>query len=58
MSNNDPANGYRRIVHEFAQFLLHEKKWWLTPIIVLLLLAGLVIASSSSALGPFIYTLI
>ena len=58
MSKNDLTTGYRRIAQEFAQFLLHEKKWWLTPIIVLLLLAGLVIASSGSALGPFIYALI
>ena len=39
---------------EFAQFLLHNKKWWLAPIIIVILLAGLLVVLAGSV-GPFIY---
>jgi hypothetical protein len=45
------------IVHEFADFLLHNKKWWLTPIVLVLLLVGLLIILGGTGAGPFIYTL-
>lgn len=46
------------IAREFAEFLMHNKKWWLAPIIIVLLLLGaLIIFAEGSALAPFIYTL-
>lgn len=48
----------RRVLSEFWQFLLQEKKYWLVPIVAVLLLFGLLIVfSQSSAVAPFIYTL-
>ncbi len=44
------------IVREFADFLVHNKKWWLTPIVLVLLLLGLLVFLSGSGLAPFIYT--
>lgn len=43
---------------EFADFLLHNKKWWLIPILVVLVLMGLLIllAGPGSPL-PWLYTL-
>ncbi len=51
------SQSQRGIVGEFADFLLHNKKWWLTPIILVLLLAGLLIMLGSTGAAPFIYTL-
>ena len=42
---------------EFADFLLHNKKWWITPIIVVLLLVGVLVMWGGTAAGPFIYAL-
>ena len=36
------------IVHEFWDFLRHNKKWWLIPIIVLLVLLGALIVVGGS----------
>ncbi len=50
--------GKGRVLGEFWQFLLQEKKYWLVPIIVVFVLFGLLIVfSQSSAVAPFIYTL-
>ena len=52
------ASGRQRgLLREFADFLMHNKKWWLTPIIVVLLLVAVLIVLSGSAAAPFIYTL-
>jgi len=40
---------------EFADFLIHNKKWWLTPIVLVLLFLSLLIVLTNSAIGPFIY---
>lgn len=46
-----------RIISEFIEFLMHNKKWWLLPIaIVLVLLGALIILTQGSAIAPFIYT--
>jgi hypothetical protein len=45
------------LLREFADFLLHNKKWWLTPIVVVLLLLGVLVALGGSSAAPFIYTL-
>lgn len=51
------AEGRKRgILYEFAQFILHNKKWWLTPIILMLLVLGALIVLGGSAAAPFIYT--
>lgn len=42
---------------EFADFLVHNKKWWLTPILLVLLALSLLIMLTNSAIGPFIYVL-
>ncbi|MES1255881.1 MAG: DUF5989 family protein [Acidobacteriota bacterium] len=50
--------GKGRVLSEFWQFLLQEKKYWLVPIIIVFVLFGLLIVfSQSSAVAPFIYTL-
>jgi len=50
--------GKGRVLVEFWQFLLQEKKYWLVPIIIVFVLFGLLIVfSQSSAVAPFIYTL-
>ena len=47
-----------RVLTEFWQFLLQEKKYWLVPIIIVFVLFGiLIVFSQSSAVAPFIYTL-
>ena len=43
------------LVAEFADFLIHNKKWWLTPIILVLLLAAYFAIVGGSAAAPFIY---
>jgi hypothetical protein len=48
---------HRGIVGEFADFLLHNKKWWLTPIVLVLLLVGLLVVLGGTGAAPFIYTL-
>ena len=44
------------LLAEFADFLLHNKKWWLTPIILVLLAMGVLVVLSGTAAAPFIYT--
>ncbi len=47
-----------RVLTEFWQFLLQEKKYWLAPIVIVLVLMGLLLVfAQSSAVAPFIYTL-
>jgi hypothetical protein len=47
-----------RVLTEFWQFLMNEKKFWLVPIIVVFVLFGaLIVFSQSTAVAPFIYTL-
>ncbi len=47
-----------RIISEFIEFLMSNKKWWLLPIaIALLVLGALLILTQGSAIAPFIYTL-
>jgi len=47
-----------RVLTEFWQFLMAEKKFWLLPIVVVFVLFGLLIVfSQTSAIAPFIYTL-
>ena len=43
------------LVAEFADFLIHNKKWWLTPIILVLLLLGLLAFINTTPYAPFIY---
>ncbi len=45
------------LIHEFWDFLQHNKKWWLTPIILVLLLFGALLILGGTAAAPFIYTL-
>jgi hypothetical protein len=45
------------LLREFADFLLHNKKWWLTPIVLVLLLVSLLVVLGGTAAAPFIYTL-
>ncbi len=45
------------LLHEFGDFLLHNKKWWLTPIILTLLVVGILVVLGGTAAAPFIYTL-
>lgn len=40
---------------EFAEFLVHNKKWWLVPLLLVLALLTLVVFLSGSPLAPFIY---
>ncbi len=40
---------------EFAEFLLHNKKWWLIPLLLVLALLTLFAFLGSSPLAPFIY---
>ncbi len=42
---------------EFADFLLHNKKWWITPIVVVLLLVAALVMLGGTAAAPFIYQL-
>ncbi len=47
-----------RVLQEFWQFLMNEKKFWLVPIIIVFVLFGaLIVFSQSTAVAPFIYTL-
>jgi len=47
-----------RVLSEFWNFLMQEKKYWLVPIVIVFVLFGLLIVlSQSSAVAPFIYTL-
>jgi hypothetical protein len=45
------------IVHEFFDFLKHNKAYWMAPIIIVLLLLAVLIMFGGSAAAPFIYTL-
>ena len=49
--------GHVGLLREFADFLLHNKKWWPTPIVLVLLLVGLLVVLGGTAAAPFIYTL-
>ena len=50
--------GKTRVLSEFWQFLMQEKKYWLVPVVVVFVLFGLLIVfSQSSAVAPFIYSL-
>ena len=40
---------------EFADFLLHNKKWWITPIVVVLLMVAALVMIGGTAAAPFIY---
>src|SRR5262249_39555955 len=55
-----PAGGRMskgRVLSEFWQFLMSEKKYWLVPIVIVFVLFGLLIAlSHASAVAPFIST--
>lgn len=47
-----------KIINEFMEFLMKNKKWWLLPIVlVLLLLGALIVLTQGSVIAPFIYTL-
>lgn len=47
-----------RVLKEFWQFLMAEKKYWLLPIVIVFVLFGMLIMfSQTSAVAPFIYTL-
>jgi len=47
-----------RVLSEFWQFLMQEKKYWLVPIVLVFVLFGLLLVfAQSSAVAPFIYTL-
>ena len=47
-----------RVLKEFWQFLVAEKKYWLLPIVTVFVLFGLLLVfTQSSAVAPFIYTL-
>jgi hypothetical protein len=45
------------IIREFADFLMHNKKWWLLPILIVLGLLGVLIFIGGSGGGIFVYTL-
>lgn len=50
--------GKSRVLSEFWQLLMQEKKYWMVPVVIIFLLFGLLIVfSQSSAVAPFIYTL-
>ena len=50
--------GKGRVLAEFWQFLLQEKKYWLVPImLVMVLFGGLVVLTKGSVIAPMIYTL-
>jgi len=51
------AQARRGLLREYADFLMHNKKWWLIPIVVALLLVGLLVIFGGGAAAPFIYTL-
>ena len=42
---------------EFAEFLVHNKKWWITPIIIVLGLVGVLVMLGGTTVAPFIYAL-
>ena len=50
-------NSRQGILHEFAYFLRHNRKWWLTPIILVLILVSALVILGGTAAAPFIYTL-
>lgn len=46
------------ILHEYLEFLKHEKKYWMIPIVLLFFLIGaLVVVLEGSAIAPFIYAI-
>ncbi len=47
-----------RVVKEFFQYIIQNKKLWLIPLIIILALVGIVVlVSQSQAIAPFIYSL-
>ena len=47
-----------RVLKEFLDFLMRERKYWLIPLVLFFLLLGvLIVFSQTSAIAPFIYTL-
>lgn len=53
----EAAHASPGLFREFADFLLHNKKWWLTPIILALLLVAALVILGGTAAAPFVYTL-
>ena len=45
------------LLREFADFLMHNKKWWLLPILIVLGLLGVLVFIGGSGGGVFVYTL-
>ena len=44
------------LVHDFVQFIKHEKKWWLTPLAALAVVSLLLILfTGGSEAAPFLY---
>ena len=43
------------LLREFAEFVVHNKKWWLIPILLALAVLGLFVFLSNTAVAPFIY---
>ena len=47
-----------RVLRDFLDFLIRERKYWLIPLVAFFLLLGLLaVFSQTSAIAPFIYTL-
>ena len=45
------------LLREFADFLMHNKKWWLLPILIVLGLLAVLVVIGGSGGGVFVYTL-
>jgi len=45
------------LLREFADFLMHNKKWWLLPILIVFVLLGVLVFIGGSGGGVFVYTL-
>ncbi|MCX7821271.1 MAG: DUF5989 family protein [Brevinematales bacterium] len=47
-----------RLVKEFFEYVIKNKKLWLIPLLILFALIGLaILVSQSQAIAPFIYSL-
>ncbi len=50
--------GKFRVIKEFFEYVVKNKKLWLIPLIILFSIIGLaIIVSQSQAIAPFIYSL-
>ncbi|MEJ5283606.1 MAG: DUF5989 family protein [Brevinematia bacterium] len=50
--------GKLRLLREFFEYVIKNKKLWLIPLIILFAIIGLaIIVSQSQAIAPFIYSL-